>query len=117
MKLVVNAYMSILIEGVAEALELADRLKVDPSQLADAIEGGPLDTPHSRRQAAQNGKGELFPQSSRWGLGPEGRGPGHRGGRRRRSTVTRWLLCQIVAPGSSRRTWTPERQRSQAGAQ
>jgi 3-hydroxyisobutyrate dehydrogenase len=45
MKLAVNAYMSILIEGVAEALELASRLGIDDSQLADAIEGGPLDAP------------------------------------------------------------------------
>jgi 3-hydroxyisobutyrate dehydrogenase len=45
MKLVVNAYMSILIEGVAEALELAGRVGIDTSQLAEAIEGGPLDAP------------------------------------------------------------------------
>jgi 3-hydroxyisobutyrate dehydrogenase len=45
MKLVVNAYMSILIEGVAEALELAGRLGIDESRLAEAIEGGPLDAP------------------------------------------------------------------------
>ena len=45
MKLVVNAYMSILIEGVAEALELADRLGIGHRQLAEVIEGGPLDAP------------------------------------------------------------------------
>jgi 3-hydroxyisobutyrate dehydrogenase len=45
MKLVINAYMSILVEGVAEALELADRLHIDEAQLAEAIEGGPLDAP------------------------------------------------------------------------
>jgi 3-hydroxyisobutyrate dehydrogenase len=45
MKLVVNAYMSVLIEGVAEALELASRLGVDAARLDDAIEGGPLDAP------------------------------------------------------------------------
>lgn len=45
MKLVVNAYMSFLIEGVAEALELADRLGIDHAKLAEAIEGGPLDAP------------------------------------------------------------------------
>jgi 3-hydroxyisobutyrate dehydrogenase len=45
MKLVVNAYMSILIEGVAEALELAGDLGVDAAALAQAIEGGPLDAP------------------------------------------------------------------------
>jgi 3-hydroxyisobutyrate dehydrogenase len=45
MKLAVNAYMSILIEGVAEALELASRFGIDDAQLAEAIEGGPLDAP------------------------------------------------------------------------
>jgi 3-hydroxyisobutyrate dehydrogenase len=45
LKLAVNAYMCTLIEGVAEALELAKRLGIDTSSLADAIEGGPLDAP------------------------------------------------------------------------
>ncbi len=45
MKLVVNAYMSILIEGVAETMELADRLEIGHQQLAEVIEGGPLDAP------------------------------------------------------------------------
>jgi 3-hydroxyisobutyrate dehydrogenase len=44
-KLVVNAYMSVLIEGVAETMALADRLGIDHSQLAEVIEGGPLDAP------------------------------------------------------------------------
>jgi 3-hydroxyisobutyrate dehydrogenase len=45
MKLVVNAYMSVLIEGVAETMELADRLDIGHQQLAEVIEGGPLDAP------------------------------------------------------------------------
>jgi 3-hydroxyisobutyrate dehydrogenase len=45
MKLVVNAYMSILIEGMAETMELADRLDIGHQQLAEVIEGGPLDAP------------------------------------------------------------------------
>jgi 3-hydroxyisobutyrate dehydrogenase len=45
MKLVVNAYMSILVEGVAETMELADRLDIGHQQLAEVIEGGPLDAP------------------------------------------------------------------------
>jgi 3-hydroxyisobutyrate dehydrogenase len=45
LKLVVNAYMSILIEGVAETIELADRLGIGHQQLAEVIEGGPLDAP------------------------------------------------------------------------
>jgi 3-hydroxyisobutyrate dehydrogenase len=44
-KLVVNTYMSILIEGVAETMELADRLGIGHQELAEAIEGGPLDAP------------------------------------------------------------------------
>ncbi|HZC42449.1 MAG TPA: NAD(P)-dependent oxidoreductase [Streptosporangiaceae bacterium] len=44
-KLVVNAYMSVLIEGVAETMELADRLGIGHEQLAAVIEGGPLDAP------------------------------------------------------------------------
>jgi 3-hydroxyisobutyrate dehydrogenase len=45
MKLVVNAYLSILVEGVAETMELADRLGIGHQQLAEVIEGGPLDAP------------------------------------------------------------------------
>jgi len=44
-KLVVNAYMSVLIEGVAETMALADRLGIGHPQLAEVIEGGPLDAP------------------------------------------------------------------------
>ncbi len=44
-KLVVNAYLSILIEGVAETMELADRFVIGHQELADVIEGGPLDAP------------------------------------------------------------------------
>ena len=44
-KLVVNAYLSILIEGVAETMEMADRLGIGHQQLAEVIEGGPLDAP------------------------------------------------------------------------
>jgi NAD-binding of NADP-dependent 3-hydroxyisobutyrate dehydrogenase len=42
---VVNAYMSVLIEGVAETMELADRMGIGHPQLAEVIEGGPLDAP------------------------------------------------------------------------
>jgi len=45
MKLVVNAYMATLIEGVAEALELAGHLGIDTAALAQAVESGPLDAP------------------------------------------------------------------------
>jgi 3-hydroxyisobutyrate dehydrogenase len=62
MKLVVNAYMSILIEGVAEALELADRLGIDPADLADAIEGGPLDAPIADAKLHKMEEGDFAPE-------------------------------------------------------
>jgi 3-hydroxyisobutyrate dehydrogenase len=45
MKLVINAYLATLIEGVAEAVQLATQLGIDPARLDDAIKGGPLDAP------------------------------------------------------------------------
>jgi 3-hydroxyisobutyrate dehydrogenase len=45
MKLVVNSYLSFLIEGVAEALELGRRLGIHPAGLDAVLEGGPLDAP------------------------------------------------------------------------
>ena len=62
MKLVVNAYMSILIEGVAEALELASRLGIDPARLAEAIEGGPLDAPIADAKLHKMERGDFAPE-------------------------------------------------------
>jgi hypothetical protein len=44
-KVVVNAYVSVLIEGAAETMALADRVGIGHPQLAEVIEGGPLDAP------------------------------------------------------------------------
>jgi 3-hydroxyisobutyrate dehydrogenase len=62
MKLVVNAYMSILIEGVAEALELAAQLGVDDAKLAEAIEGGPLDAPIADAKLHKMVQGDFAPE-------------------------------------------------------
>jgi 3-hydroxyisobutyrate dehydrogenase len=62
MKLVINAYLSILIEGVAETLELADRLGIDPAKLADAIEGGPLDAPLADAKLHKMERGDYAPE-------------------------------------------------------
>ena len=62
MKLVVNAYMSILIQGVAEALELAGRLGVDDAKLAEAIEGGPLDAPIADAKLHKMELGDFAPE-------------------------------------------------------
>jgi 3-hydroxyisobutyrate dehydrogenase len=62
MKLVVNAYMSILIEGVAEALELASRLGIDAAALGEAIEGGPLDAPIADAKLHKMQAGDFVPE-------------------------------------------------------
>ena len=62
MKLVVNAYMSILIEGVAEAMELAGRLGIDDARLAEAIEGGPLDAPIADAKLHKMEQGDFAPE-------------------------------------------------------
>ena len=62
MKLVVNAYMSVLIEGVAEALELAGRLGIDAARLAEAIEGGPLDAPIADAKLHKMERGDFAPE-------------------------------------------------------
>ena len=61
MKLVVNSYMSTLIEGAAEAVALADRLKVDHAALEQAIEGGPLDAPIAEAKLHEIDRGEYSP--------------------------------------------------------
>ena len=62
LKLAVNAYMSILIEGVAEAVELAAELGVDESELAQAIEGGPLDAPIADAKLHKMQRGDFAPE-------------------------------------------------------
>ena len=68
-KVVVNAYMSILIEGVAETMELADRLGIGHQQLAEAIEGGPLDAPIADAKLHKMDRGDYAPEFPReWAL-------------------------------------------------
>ncbi len=69
MKLVINAYMAILIEGVAEALELADRMGIDEAKLAEAIEGGPLDAPLAEAKLLKMERGDFAPEfPMQWAL-------------------------------------------------
>jgi len=62
LKLVVNAYMAILIEGVAEALALAARLDIETETVAEAIEGGPLDAPIADAKLHQMERGDFAPE-------------------------------------------------------
>jgi 3-hydroxyisobutyrate dehydrogenase len=62
MKLVVNSYLCFLVEGVAEALELAARLGIDPAGLDAAIEGGPLDAPLADAKLHKMARGDFAPE-------------------------------------------------------
>jgi 3-hydroxyisobutyrate dehydrogenase len=62
LKLVINAYMATLIEGVAEALALADRLGIDRGKLDEAIEGGPLDAPVADAKLHKMEHGDYAPE-------------------------------------------------------
>jgi 3-hydroxyisobutyrate dehydrogenase len=62
LKLVVNAYMSTLIEGVAEAVELAGRLGISVDALDAAIEGGPLDAPIADAKLHKISTGDYAPE-------------------------------------------------------
>ena len=101
MKLAVNSYLSILIEGVAETLELADRLGISPAQLADAIEGGPLDAATGGRQAAQDGAAATLPPSSR------SSGPSRTSTWRSRQLKVTACRCSQPCPDNGGRPSTP----------
>ena len=62
MKLVVNSYLCFLVEGVAEALELAARLGINPADLDAAIEGGPLDAPLADAKLHKIARGDFTPE-------------------------------------------------------
>ena len=62
LKLAVNSYMSILIEGVAEALELASQFGIDPAKLEEAIAGGPLDAPIADAKLHKMEVGDFAPE-------------------------------------------------------
>ena len=51
LKLALNNWLSILVEGLAETLALSEALGLDPRQFSDAIAGGPLASPFALTKA------------------------------------------------------------------
>jgi len=51
LKLVTNAWIVSVVEGVAETIALAQGLELDPALFLEAIEGGPLDARYARVKA------------------------------------------------------------------
>lgn len=48
LKLVLNAWLVALVEGLAEAIALAEAIGVDPRTFLDAIDGAPIGTPYAQ---------------------------------------------------------------------
>jgi 3-hydroxyisobutyrate dehydrogenase len=51
LKLIANAWLVSVVEGVAETIALARGLELDPELFLQAIEDGPLDAPYARIKA------------------------------------------------------------------
>jgi 3-hydroxyisobutyrate dehydrogenase len=51
LKLVTNAWLVAVAEGVAETVALAEGLGLEPALFLEAIDGGPLDAPYARMKA------------------------------------------------------------------
>lgn len=61
LKLVTNTWVINLVNGVAECLNLAEGLGIDPQLFLDAVRGGPLDTPYLQDKSAAVLSGDLTP--------------------------------------------------------
>jgi 3-hydroxyisobutyrate dehydrogenase len=48
MKLVLNAWLVALVEGLAESIQLAEGLGIDPAAFLEIIDGGPLGPPYAK---------------------------------------------------------------------
>jgi 3-hydroxyisobutyrate dehydrogenase len=48
MKLVLNAWLLALVEGLSESVALAEALGVDPATFLEVIDGGPLGPPYAK---------------------------------------------------------------------
>ncbi len=61
LKLVLNGWVLTLVNGAAEALNLAEGLGVDPRAFLDAVDGGPLNTPYLQAKGSAMLNGDFTP--------------------------------------------------------
>lgn len=61
LKLVANTWVINMVNGVAECLNLAEGLGLDPQLFLDSMKGGPLDTPYLHGKSAAVLSGDLSP--------------------------------------------------------
>ncbi|WP_327365689.1 NAD(P)-dependent oxidoreductase [Streptomyces sp. NBC_01217] len=61
LKLVVNTWVINLVGSIAECLNLAEGLSIDPQSFLDVMKGGPLDSPYLQGKSAAVISGDLTP--------------------------------------------------------
>ena len=99
MKLVLNAWLLALIEGLGESVALAEGLGVDPAAFLDIIDGGPLGPPYAKMKGTMMIERSYEPSFSlALAAKDAGLALGRRGGRRA------WTCprCARSAPSSRR---------------
>jgi len=73
LKMVANAWVLTVVEGVAESLALAKALGLDPQQFLDVVKGGAVDAPYVQLKGAAMLSGELEAQFPLWGAAKDAR--------------------------------------------
>jgi 3-hydroxyisobutyrate dehydrogenase len=73
LKLVANAWVLTVVEGVAESLALAKALGLDPQQFLDLMKGGATDAPYVQVKGTAMLSGELDAQFPLWGAAKDAR--------------------------------------------
>ncbi|MGM8849542.1 NAD(P)-dependent oxidoreductase [Salinicola halophyticus] len=69
MKVVINAWLISMMQGIAETAQLADTLGFTTDDLWQVLEGGPLATPYMKLKMDMIASGEFDPQMAmQWGL-------------------------------------------------
>jgi 3-hydroxyisobutyrate dehydrogenase len=62
LKLVLNTWVLVLVEGTAELIALAEAAGLDPSAVLAALEGGPLDSPYLQQKGKAISERRFDPQ-------------------------------------------------------
>lgn len=73
LKLVMNAWVLTVVEGVAQSLTLAKALGLDPQLFLDAVKGGAMDAPYVQLKGGAMLAGEFEPQFPLWGAAKDAR--------------------------------------------
>jgi 3-hydroxyisobutyrate dehydrogenase len=73
LKLVANAWVLTVVEGVAESLTLARALGLDPQSFLDVVKGGALDAPYVQLKGGAMLSGDLDAQFPLWGAAKDAR--------------------------------------------